>query len=246
MKFSYATYSDAGGRPVNEDSFGIYEKKDSFLALVADGLGGHGLGDEASQTVIKAAERFYLEHDWYDLFFHDLFSYCNDTLLEKQKIEKVRGGMKTTLVAVYGSNDHVRFCHCGDSRAYLFRKGKKYERTLDHSIPQLLVLAGDIKEKMIRNHPDRSSLLKCLGSRWEKPAEEEGKDLAVRSGDTILLCSDGFWELITEQEIKRINLFIRDTKEKLEKMKTVVQKHGAGKRMDNNTAILITLEGMEQ
>ena len=74
-------------------------------------------------------------------------------------------------------------------------------RTIDHSIPQMLALAGEIKEKEIRRHPDRNKLLRVVGTDWENPQYEISEDVEKTGGEAFLLCSDGFWENITEKEM---------------------------------------------
>lgn len=73
---------------------------------------------------------------------------------------------------MYIDGNKVQWGHVGDSRLYAFAKNKVKLRTLDHSVPQMLVFAREIKEKQIRNHPDRNRLLRVMGIEWEKPMYE--------------------------------------------------------------------------
>jgi len=76
-------------------------------------------------------------------------------------------------------------------------------RTLDHSVPQLLVKSGRIKEKEIRKHPDRNRLLKVMGVVWASPEYEKSRVITLNGKEAFLLCSDGFWELIEEKKMAR-------------------------------------------
>ena len=131
----------------------------------------------------------------------------------------------------------------GDSRLYHFRGGNQLSRTIDHSVPQMLVLSGQIKEKDIRRHPDRSALLRAMGAEWDSPAYEiSQRGLEIAKGDTFLLCSDGFWEWIEEKTMIKIlkkNLSVHDT---LLEMVNEVKKNGIGKGMDNYSAVLVSIK----
>ena len=152
-------------------------------------------------------------------------------------IGQAQDEMKTTATAVLISEDTVYRGYIGDSRIYVFKKNKVKERTLDHSVPQMLVMAREIKEKDIRNHPDRNRLLKVMGIEWEEPAFKIEEPLRTDECQAILMCSDGFWELITEKEMCKILKKSNTVQEWIEKMAEVVHENGKDKNMDNNSAI---------
>lgn len=83
-----------------------------------------------------------------------------------QKETREYADMKTTMVLLLISGNRAYWGHIGDSRLYYFKKNKMITRTLDHSVPQMLVNTGEIKEKDIRGHEDRSRLLRVVGSPW--------------------------------------------------------------------------------
>ena len=85
----------------------------------------------------------------------------------------------------------AQWAHVGDSRLYFFRKNRFEAHTKDHSVPQMLVNIGQIKESEIRHHPDRSSLLHTIGYPWDGNPCEASEQIRIRSGDAFLLCSDG-------------------------------------------------------
>ncbi len=243
MRWDIAYYSDKGSRRINEDRAAVFQKEKSMLAVLADGLGGHGHGDIASQTVVRTAERFFEKEEWSEDYLPGLFTACNEELLRMQEASVHQEAMKTTLVALYCNENMARWCHCGDSRAYLFQRGRKTVRTLDHSVPQTLALAGDIKEKEIRNHPDRNRLLYCLGIPWDKRVFDLGNEFALKGEEMLLLCSDGFWELVQDREMGFAQLFSKNAEEALERLRIKAAKRGAGRKMDNNSAIVIMAHG---
>ena len=106
----------------------------------------------------------------------------------------------------------------------------------------MLVFAGEIKEKDIRFHPDRNRLMKVMGTEWEKP-EYELSTLFTRKGkQALLLCSDGFWELIDEKNMKKCLKKASSVQHWLELRLQIVHENGKGKEMDNYSAICVWCE----
>lgn len=147
--------------------------------------------------------------------------------------------MKTTAVALAVDDKKAYVAHIGDSRLYIFRKNKVMTRTLDHSVPQMLALCREIREDEIRNHPERSSVLRVMGIEWEKDMFDVMKPVPLRKCDAFLLCSDGFWELITEEKMCDYLKNSDSADEWLGMMTKEVRKNGKGREMDNYSAIAI-------
>ena len=103
----------------------------------------------------------------------------------------------------------------------------------------MLVLARDIKEKQIRNHPDRNRLLRVMGIEWEKPMYELAEPKKLGDYQAFLLCSDGFWELIDEKQMGKLLKSSSTVEEWMQSMVQVVRSNGTGKNMDNYTAIAL-------
>ena len=139
------------------------------------------------------------------------------------------------------SGDSVRWGYIGDSRLYYFRKNRLMTRTLDHSVPQMLVNAGKLKEKQIRGHEDRNKLLRVLGTRYE--SVKYVIDIPVRREErqAFLLCSDGFWEWVDEKKMIRLLKKSHSAQEWLDLMTEEVVKNGRGNHMDNYSAAAILL-----
>ncbi len=239
----YSTISKQGGREINEDSLYCGHKGDSYCFLVADGLGGHGKGEVASQLAASCFAKTFLEtQEETELFLCQAFTAAQEEILKEQKAAGLMNDMKTTGVALAIIHGVVQWAHVGDSRLYAFKKNKVVQRTLDHSVPQMLVLAGDIREKQIRNHPDRNRLLRVIGVEWEEPRYVLSDEYSMDEFQAFLLCSDGFWELIDE---KKMGSFLKKSsspEEWLEKMCGLVEKNGKGRNMDNYTAVAVWLE----
>ncbi len=232
---SYDYLSDKGERSVNEDSVGMTEEQGKLLFVLCDGLGGHGGGDVASALVVeKMKERFARAGH-----FEDCITHAQQALLEKQKQPGVPGGMRTTVVCLGMNGTIARFAHVGDSRGYFFENGKFRFRTIDHSVPQMLALRGEIRDEEIRRHEDRSRLLRVLGEPWDEPRYQLGESIPLAPGASFLLCSDGFWEWIDEADMERTLQQAPTPAIWLAEMEHLVCGAGQGKQMDNYSAIAV-------
>lgn len=240
MVITYAQHTDVGEREENEDSIGcFYNEEKGYCFVVADGLGGHGRGEEASKIVVDEIKKKFSEVDKDEDFFNEAFE-SGQTALEKLQDERhALMELKTTAVALRINDTEAKWAHIGDSRLYVFKKNKVLKRTLDHSVPQMLVFAGEIKERHIRKHPDRNRLLKVLGARDVELKFDTSEPLDLSECQGFLLCSDGFWENITERKMCKFLRKSKDVNQWMELMKKEVAKNGMGDNMDNNSAIAI-------
>lgn len=234
---TYYAFTDKGDREINEDSLRAVALEEKFLFLVADGLGGHGRGEEASALVVDSIFRNFKENSSVDTFMEEQTVVAQNELMAEQDRKKTRNEMKTTLVSLMIDGFNAKWLYVGDSRLYRFNKNKVVERTIDHSVPQMLVMTGEIKEKQIRNHPDRNRLLKVMGVNWDGPQYTVSDINNVMKIQAFLLCTDGFWELITEKEMCKLLKKAKTVEEWVKSMAQVVKANGEGKNMDNYTAI---------
>ena len=239
MGLAYSFITDKGDRNENEDSVGVFENGANRCFVVCDGLGGHGMGDIASKTVVNEFERQFLAAFEMSEFLPIAFDSAQNVLLETQAEYKAKSKMKTTCVALATDDKNAYIGHVGDSRLYVFQKNKVKYRTLDHSIPQMLALSKDIKESEIRNHPERNYVLRVMGIEWDKPMYELMPVEKLRKCQAFLLCSDGFWELIVEENMCRLLKESATPREWLEKMAEIVKRNGADRNMDNYSAIAV-------
>lgn len=235
----YATMTNIGSRDVNEDAIGVFEKEGSCCFVVCDGLGGHGMGDAASQNVRDVFEEVFNKTDNLRDFLTHAFDAGQEKLLSEQSKLHVVQRMKTTAVALVSDNKKAYIGHVGDSRLYIFGRDKIITRTMDHSVPQMLALTGQIKEEEIRNHPDRNILLKVMGIKWEKPMYELMPSVKLSKCRAFLLCTDGFWEFIEDRDMCETLKRSESPKQWLEEMEQLVRANGMGKKMDNYSAIAV-------
>lgn len=236
---TYDIFTNRGGRPINEDSVGAFQNGANSCYVLCDGLGGHGMGEVASALVKDVFEDQFEKTDDVVNFLGQTFMAAQDILMAEQALRNAKRKMKTTAVALAVDERNAYIGHIGDSRLYVFYKNKVKVRTLDHSIPQMLVLTKEIKEEQIRNHPDRSTLLRVLGIEWDEPMYELMAPIPLKKCQAFLLCSDGFWELIEEKEMCALLKKSNSVREWLCLMAEEVHKNGQGKNMDNNSAIAV-------
>lgn len=237
----YATISEVGNRNLNEDYVGTAKKNKRYCFVVCDGLGGHGMGDVASHFVTDVFIEQFNICDSYDGFLSSTFSLAQERLIAHQKENKVRNKMRTTTAALVVDEMDVFIGHVGDSRVYVFDKNGIKNRTIDHSVPQMLALSGEITEEEIRKHPDRNIILRAMGTDWEKPMFELLPTINLSECQAFLICSDGFWEYINENEMFTSLNNSKTADEWLHTMKSVVEKNGINEKMDNYSAIAVLI-----
>lgn len=233
--------SEKGEREHNEDSVGYKQLGDRYCFVLADGLGGHGKGEVASRIVVDSILSHFENCYKREIFLTESLAIAQEQLLMEQKKNNCPTEMKTTVVCLLIDDDYVQWGYAGDSRLYMFQKRKYAHRTLDHSVPQMLVLSKEIKEKEIRFHEDRNRLLKVMGMAYDKMVFEVSQPLERKENRQFLLCSDGFWEFVLEKEMEKLLKKAKTPEEWIESMRLLALEHGSGKNMDNFSAVGVWL-----
>lgn len=235
------SYSDQGGREYNEDFCIVARHGKNLCAIVADGLGGHGGGALASHTAIDAVkdclERGAPDQAVGENDISRWFDAANELVLQMQTKDCE---MKTTmaLVCLTLGSDSFFAAHLGDTRIYQFTDGVLEYMSFDHSVSRMAVVAGEIAMEDIRFHSDRNKLYKAIGKCDE--AAPEIKELSTRPNvrNAVLICTDGFWEYVTEEKMVETLRNAATPQKWIEAMARHIKKH-AKKNNDNNTAIAL-------
>ena len=235
LNITYGMLTNKGERAVNEDSLDISITPERLSFILCDGLGGHGNGDVASNFVVEQLKNA-LEQS---ASIEESIMQAQKKLIQKQIKENAGNSMKTTVTCLTLSGNSARFAHVGDSRVYYFEKAKYVLRSQDHSVPQMLVNRGDIREKDIRHHEDRSRLLRVMGTEWDAPKYQVVEGISLTKRSSFLLCSDGFWELIDEKMMCKLLKKSATPEEWLKNMEKIVLENGRGSNMDNYSAIAV-------
>lgn len=200
MELDVFKYSSVGGRANNEDYCDCYAGDDCAVLVVADGLGGHDCGEVASEIAVKAVISAVAADSGTDLY--EAIAAANEAIIARQAEDAALEKMRTTVVGVKLMDAGLSYANVGDSRFYYFRAGQKLFRSKDHSVPQLAVDMGELSEAEIRFSDDRNKLLKVLGEDENLSLPEEAPVISVAPGDAFILCSDGFWENVFDQEME--------------------------------------------
>jgi len=196
IRLRSAGFSADGARDYNEDRLGHVSDAESACWALADGLGGHLGGARAAQLAVDAS-MVSLKHSSSPKLEDRLKQAISDAhaaIAAEQRQYSEFAGMRSTLVLLGADAGQLAWAHAGDSRLYHFRDGRLVWRTRDHSAVQLLVSAGEVNEADIARHPDRSRLVSSLGGDNSLLISFRRAESAPRTGDVLLLASDGLWE----------------------------------------------------
>jgi PPM family protein phosphatase len=208
MKFSIFQSSRQGGRRYNQDRLAYSYSRDALLMVVADGMGGHFHGEIASQIAVQ-----FLAENFQKLakpalkdpvrFLINTINQAHEAIGDYVRAHGLSEHPRTTCVACVVQGSHAYWAHVGDTRLYYFHDGKLASRTRDHSLVQQMFEQGKITEAQMTTHPERNKVYSCLGGPVPPDIELSRKTL-LHEGDTLLLCSDGLWGLLSTEEITSI------------------------------------------
>ena len=230
MRIKVFYYTSVGKREKNEDAVKIIDTDNGVLAMLADGLGGMSNGEFASELAIN---EFVAGIDLNNFSESELTQAVCRANAAVRAQQNDGTNMCTTLAALWIFDNKAISCYIGDSRIYQIRGNKIKFQSVDHSVAQIAVNVGEISVDDIRGHKDRNKLIRSIGA--DETARPQIDNLHIKSGDAFLLCSDGFWENIIEQDIVKFRKDCITPSEWLEKMKS----HIEDSVDDNNSAITI-------
>ena len=241
MKLEHSIFTSPGTRSVNEDFADVVTAGSRRCYIVCDGLGGHGMGDKASRFVVGRLKEHFVSCSTNEEFAASAIADAQTALRQEQLRLGAVNMMKTTAVVLATDGSSCICLHVGDSRLYHFRGGRVLFHTRDHSIPQMLVLMGDIREDEIRRHPDRNKLIRALGDDKDEVKCEISR-FEAGVGDAFLLCSDGFWEPIEDEQMCSLLEKTDSAPEWLRSMSRICVENSRGRSMDNYTAIAVRVK----
>jgi len=205
MKFTIYKESRQGGRESNEDRTGYCYSRDSLMMVVADGMGGHLHGEVAAQIAVQFLTEAFQREAGPKLADPFLFLLKNITsahhaILDYSEVRGLLETPRTTCVVAIVQDSVAWWAHVGDSRLYHIRNGRIQTRTKDHSRVQMLIDQGRLREEAASAHPERNKIFSCLGA-MAAPQIELSRKVALQAGDTLILCTDGFWSPLTGRAI---------------------------------------------
>lgn len=232
-----------GGRKDNQDAFGSWRPPDGGgeggVFVVADGLGGHRGGADASriavETFLAEAERRQGGHEW----IADAIEAANAAIVAYGEQNPEVDTLRTTVVVLVLAGETAYWGHVGDSRLYHLHNHKIIERTQDDSVVEVLRITGEISEDEMRHHCDRNRVLRTLGDAEGVKIRLQQEGHALQSGDRFLLCTDGVWERYPREMLEAISKTCPTSQAFVEKL---LAWDGADQDedADNATALVVT------
>lgn len=231
----------------NEDSYVVYIPSDretiinkGALFAVADGVGGRAKGDIASKLALKIVkETYYSSENTAPIpeLLKRSFLKAHEHILSTSYKFPECNGMATTCTALIITTSEGYLAHVGDSRCYLYREGNLICLTEDHTLIAMLLKSGKIKPEEAKTHPKRHILVQALGA--TNNLNPQIIKLYYKTGDIFLLCSDGLYDVVSEEVIKEI-LKNKD----VEAGDMLIEMANKAGGPDNITVLLIKIEGI--
>jgi PPM family protein phosphatase len=223
-------------RDHNEDFFSCINLRESTLFVVADGMGGHDAGEVASRLAVETAckevqDGAQGEYDPQKLL---------EKAVQRANTEVIREGeskgsnMGTTLILALMRQDRAYIASVGDSRTYWIENGSMRQITEDHSLVAKLVSAGKLTREEARNHPKSNLLYRTIGS--DENVKVDTFQVDLKRGGSLLLCTDGLWGEVTDEDIHSVCASERDLKAACSSLIQLANENG-GK--DNITAVVV-------
>ncbi|MEP5763892.1 MAG: protein phosphatase 2C domain-containing protein [Halieaceae bacterium] len=199
-----------GQRKSNQDSIACHltDNKQAALIAVADGMGGYKGGDIASQLAIESIEQKPLELlqldtaasiSELDQALLSSAQQANERIHQRRSEEPRHAKMGTTLTAALFQDAQLSLVHIGDSRCYRFRQGELQQLTEDHNLAQQMVKDKTLQASELKSHPYSHILTRALGVSEEVEISQQLFD--VQAGDSYLICSDGFFQVLEDEDI---------------------------------------------
>lgn len=224
-------------RYVNPDS---YEKESGrgFLAVIADGMGGHAGGEVASECAVEMViSQYYDSHLEPHSALSQAFQKANQEIRRRASRERGLSGMGTTCTALALLNGEAFCAHVGDCRLYLVRDGELFQMTADHSEVARLVRQGLLSADEARVHEERNVLLRAMGVQEQLAVDTWSRPFSVKNRDRFMLCSDGLHDGLTEDDL-RDNIVDVPPRDACRRLVKIAKDRGG---FDNITLLLVAV-----
>jgi serine/threonine protein phosphatase PrpC len=244
LRAQYAEISLRGAREDNQDRVTAAVSDHAAMLVILDGMGGHAEGERAAEI----ARKVLVECFWQTAqplldplgFLHLALGQAHEEVAALGAGQPLEHRPRATCAVCLIQEGTAWWAHMGDSRIYLLRDGAVRRRTRDHSHVEVLLQEGLITEAQAQTHPMRNYVECCLGGDPVLPEMSIARCQRVRAGDMLLVCSDGFWANLPEEDIVA-SLFsgtpLQDSLQAL--ADNAVRRGGAGS--DNTSAAVLRL-----
>jgi protein phosphatase len=234
-------------RKINEDSY-LCEKlsgvEDTYLYIVADGMGGHNAGEVASSMAVEQVSAYIRENidviKQEDKEIRELIRnailFANDKVYKTSIIKSNCLGMGTTLSMVLAKGSTLYIGHVGDSRVYLIREKNITRLTEDHSLVAELIKSGSIKPEEADNHPQKNVITRALGTEYTLEPDIIQRDMLPE--DLVLICTDGLSNAVNDEEMVHTVINTSDLNEVCEVLVNKAKEKGG---FDNITVVAVQM-----
>ena len=210
-------------RSHNEDSVTIVKNlNNDYLMMVADGMGGHRAGEVASSMAVTHIGGRFSQTSSLGTkldaitWLKEIIEEVNTNIIKYAEEHVDSTGLGTTLVCAIYTKDYLVFANVGDSSGFVFKSGKLYKVTKDHTLVNILVETGELRPEEAVNHPQKNVLMRALGA--SESVEVDIFDVE-NNIDGIFLCSDGLTNMVTKEQIEKVlNDMELDIEEKVDKL----------------------------
>ncbi len=210
MQVEYAKVSALGDRQDNQDRGAIVVADDAAMLLVFDGMGGHSDGARAAETALKVVQDMFTSTPLPILdpqgFLYGVLARAHDAVVALGRELAVDFRPRATCAICLVQESGSFWAHIGDSRIYLVRNNKVLQRSRDHSHVEVLIQEGAISEEEAQDHPMRNFVECCLGGDAPVPDMTITPKLRLEPGDVLLVCSDGLWSGLGDNDMATIGL----------------------------------------
>lgn len=209
------------------------------LYIVADGMGGHRAGDHASHMAVERFVKLASETRQNNpvTLMRTLLSWVNEEVYNESRSDETFSGMGTTFVAVTVADNRGYVVNVGDSRLYQVSPDQIRQVTMDHSLVEELVRSGQLTEQEARRHPRKNVITRAVGV--SETVVPDFFEIEMGADDRLLLCSDGLYNMISDEELKDIALSDRSLDDKVEYLIDKANYYGG---YDNIAAVLVENE----
>lgn len=231
--------SRQGGRETNEDAVGKAKARGIVCVVVADGLGGHNGGKIASELAVNTIlDEFKKNPGFSKERLSEYINQAKEKIVAKAKEDPNLLHMSSTAVVLLIKGRRAMWANVGDSRLYRFSDGKICEVTEDNSIAFLDFARGDIEYNDIRTSPNQNKLTSAIGIAMD--TVNFSQECRINGSTAFLLCTDGWWEYVMEDDMENAFSDSDNSREILERMLGVFEENVPADS-DNYTAAIVML-----
>ena len=236
IDISYFAITGKGGRAHNEDNYGHSSHKNTVTFIVSDGVGGQAGGSMASEIVVEMIRQRAQSLDRAEMLH--VYQAIEQEILtqQQQRLGCEKMGATVAELRINPAKHMAIWGYLGDSRIYWIRNNEIIKVTRDHSVVKNLVAAGLISERQAQFHPQKNVLLGAFGVAGDVAPEVLEAPVYLADGDAFLLCTDGFWNCASDNDILELLQSSSSVEEWIKKLEAQVEATELDNK-DNYTAI---------